>query len=79
MSEYTDRIEVLQGHLLEIYEALDTAYGYHQATDLAAGYRNVGGTTRASNLTKRIEKAILHVEGYLQEDTDERLSTEQQF
>lgn len=68
---YTDRIVVLRGHLEEIFEALDTATGYHTADDLARQYKNVGSTHRPSNLTKRLEKARDHAEGYLlQEDED---------
>jgi len=68
---YTDQILVLRGHLEEIYEALDSAYGYHTADDLARQFKNVGGTHRPSNLTKRIEKALGRTEGYLEADENE--------
>lgn len=41
-----------------IWQALDTARGYHLADDLARQYKNAGGTHRPSNITKRIEHAI---------------------
>jgi hypothetical protein len=69
---YTEPITVLRGHLEEMYEAIDTAYGYHTADDLARQYKNVGSTHRPSNLSKRLEKALSSVEGYLaQEEADE--------
>jgi hypothetical protein len=58
-------VGVLRIHLQEIFEALDTALGASQAEDLVRGYKNVGGTNRPSNLTKRLEKAHARVEGYL--------------
>lgn len=64
-NSYADRVECLRGHLEEIQIALNTAYGYHIADDLTRQYKNVGGVFQASNLTKRIEKALAHVEGYL--------------
>lgn len=67
---YSELVPVLRGHLEEIYEALDAATGYHIADDLARQYKNVGGTHRPSNLTKRLEKAQKHLEGYLAEVED---------
>lgn len=68
---YTDVVPVLRGHLEEIYEALDSARGYHVADDLARQYKNVGALHRPSNLTKRLEKALGRTEGYLEaEDHD---------
>jgi hypothetical protein len=71
-STYTEPVTLLRGHLEEIYAALDTAYGFHSADDLARQYKNVGSTHRPSNLTKRLEKALAHTEGYLvaREDDD---------
>lgn len=65
---YTDGVVVLRGHLEEIYAALDSAAGYHIADDLARQYKNVGGTHRPSNLTKRLEEAQRRVIGYLAVD-----------
>lgn len=68
---YVDTIPVLRGHLEEIFSALDAASGYHSADDLARQYKNVGGTFRPSNLTKRLESARERVDGYLsQEEAD---------
>lgn len=64
--DYTESIPVLRGHLETIYEALDTAYGHNVALDLARQYQNVGGTHRPSNLTRKLEKALNHTEGYLE-------------
>jgi hypothetical protein len=70
--DYAVPITVLRGHLQEIADAVDTAYGYHTADDLARQYKNVGSTHRPSNLTVRLEKALSSLEGYLaQEETDE--------
>lgn len=68
---YTDQVPVMQGHLEEIFIALDNATGYHLADDLARQYKNVGGTHRPSNLTKRLQKARDNVEGYLRLELDE--------
>lgn len=73
---YTESIPVLRGHLEELYEALDVALGHQVATDLAQQYRNVGGTSRASNLTVRLEKAVARAEGYLAVEDDDELSQE---
>jgi hypothetical protein len=69
----TESIGVLRVHLREFYEALDTACGKSMAEDLVAGYRNVGGSNRPSNLTKRLTNALTRIEGYLvePEETDE--------
>lgn len=69
-ASYTDPIVVLRAHLEEIFTALDAAAGYHIADDLARQYKNVGGTHRPSNLTKRLEKAQERVAGYLEEVAD---------
>jgi len=69
--DYTESIPVLRGHMEEIYEALDNAYGHHVATDLARQYQNTGGTHRPSNLTRKLEKALNRTEGYLEVETDE--------
>jgi hypothetical protein len=45
--------------------AIDTAYGYHSADDLARQFKNVGGTSRPSNLTRRLEQALEIGNGYL--------------
>lgn len=72
---YGTPINILRGHLEEIYEALSAASGYHSADDLARQYKNVGGTFRPSNLTKRLDSARERVNGYLaQEDSDEPVS-----
>jgi hypothetical protein len=71
---YTEQVSVLRGHLEEWLDALEAAYGYHAANDLAQQYRNVGGTTRHSNLTKRLESALERVTGYLIEEEDNELS-----
>jgi hypothetical protein len=68
---YVEPVTVLRGHLEEVLEALDAATGYHSADDLARQYKNVGGTYRPSNLTKRLEKALDRVQGYLVEEQDE--------
>ena len=68
---YTEPVTVLYGHMQMILAALDAAYGYHMADDLASQYKNVGGTHRPSHLTKRLEKALWTVEGYLAEGADE--------
>lgn len=73
---YIEPVQLLRGHLEEIQQALDAARGYHVADDLARQYKNVGGTHRPSNLTKRLEKALDRVEGYLAEDQDEPVSEE---
>jgi hypothetical protein len=70
MNTYTDSIVILRGHLEEIFTALDAATGYHVADDLARQYKNVGGTHRPSNLTKRLEAAQERVAGYLEEGDD---------
>lgn len=70
---YVEPILVLRGHLEEIYEALETATNYHEADDLAHKFKNIGGTSRPSNLTKRLSKALDRTESYLateQEDLD---------
>jgi hypothetical protein len=69
--KYTDSVTLLRGHLEEIHLALDSAYGFQAADDLARLYKNVGGTTRPSNLTKRLEKALAHAEGYLAQEEEE--------
>jgi hypothetical protein len=66
-------IPVLRTHLQELYEAVDTAYGAAAAEDLARGYKNVGGTNRPSNLTKRLEKALDRLQGYLVERDENEL------
>lgn len=69
--DYAQPVMVLRGHLQEIAEALDTAYGFHAADDLARQYKNVGSTHRPSNLTKRLEKALSSAEGYLAQEEDD--------
>lgn len=69
--KYTDVVSLLRGHLEEVHLALDAAYGFHAADDLARSYKNVGGTTRPSNLTKRLEKALMHAEGYLTKEEED--------
>lgn len=44
--------------LQQVWEALDTARGFHVADDLRTQYKNAGGTHRPSNLTRRLENAI---------------------
>jgi hypothetical protein len=73
---YTDHIVVLRGHLEELYQALDTATGYHTADDLARQYKNVGSTHRPSNLTKRLEQARDRAEGYLLAQEDDSVPEE---
>ncbi len=73
---YTETIPVLRGHLEELHEALDLALGHQTATDLAQQYRNVGGTSRSSNLTVRLEKAVARAEGYLAVEDDDEFSQE---
>lgn len=69
---YAEKVVILRGHLEEIFEALENAYGYHDADDLARGFKNVGGTHRPSNLTKKLERASDRVRGYLEaEDVPE--------
>lgn len=70
---YTDEVPVLRGHLEETHEALLTAQAYHQALDLADAARNVGGPQRPSNISRRLDKAVARVEGYLatQEEDDD--------
>lgn len=75
-SNNLEPVGVLRVHLQEIYEALDTAYGAASAEDLVRAYKNVGGTNRPSNLTKRLEKALGRVEGYLAEPEDTDVSEE---
>ena len=74
---YVDLVPVLRGHLEEMYEALDAAYGYHTADDLARQYKNTGGTHRPSILTRKLEKALGRTEGYLlSQDDDDGISQE---
>ena len=63
-------VTVLRLHLEEIWNALDTAHAYHLADDLRTGYKNVGGTSRESNLTKRLEHARDRLDTYLIEEED---------
>lgn len=67
---YADTLVVLRGHLEELEQALETATSYHVADDLRNQYKNVGGTVRSSNLTKRLEAALDRVRGYLEESAD---------
>lgn len=71
---YTDQITVLRGHLEQIFEALDSAWGYHTADDLARQYKNVGGTHRPSNLTRRLEEALQRTGAYLETGDDDGVS-----
>jgi hypothetical protein len=71
---YTEPVSVLRGHLEEWLSAIDAAYGYHAANDLAQQYRNVGGTTRPSNLTKRLEASLERITGYLAEENNDSIS-----
>lgn len=68
---FIESITILRGHLEEIQEALDAARGFHVADDLARQYRNIGGTARPSNLSRKLEKALTRVEGYLQQEEHE--------
>jgi hypothetical protein len=61
----TDQIPVLRIHLEQLVQAIDSAYGFHTADDLARQFKNVGGTFRPSNLTKRLENALELGGGYL--------------
>lgn len=65
MAAYTEPIGVLRGHLEEIAQALETAHVNASAHDLVQSTRNVGGTSRPSNLTKRLETALARAQGYL--------------
>lgn len=67
---YTERTLVLHGHLLEMYEALDAARGYHVADDLAQQYKKVTSMPQQSNLTAKLERALSRVEGYLAQGVD---------
>jgi hypothetical protein len=73
---YTDQVTVLRGHLEEVYRAVDNAYGYHMADDLARQYKNTGGVHKPSNLTKVLSKATEHLEGYLQKEEEDDVSEE---
>lgn len=54
----SDEVILSRADAESIWAALDVARGYHIADDLTKEYKNVGGTHRPSNLTKRIENAI---------------------
>lgn len=65
MPHPTEQIPLLRIHLEQLVQAIDSAYGYHAADDLARQFKNVGGTFRPSNLTKRLENALELGNGYL--------------
>lgn len=70
--EYTEFVSVLRGHLEEVQIAVENAYGASKASDLVRQYQNVGGVYKPSNLTRKLDKALSHIEGYLLiEDSDE--------
>lgn len=62
---YTDMTEIMQGHLEEFHAALQAAFTYHEADDIRAEAKNVGGVHRRSHLTTRLESALDRAEGYL--------------
>lgn len=71
MPSPTDQLPVLRVHLEQLVAAIDTAYGYHSADDLARQFKNVGGTSRPSNLTRRLEQALELGNGYLAQPEEE--------
>lgn len=44
--------------LEQIWEALDAAHTFHTADDIRTQAKNIGGTHRPSNLTRRLENAL---------------------
>lgn len=70
--DYVEIVEVLRGHLEEIYLAVDAAYGHITALDLAEHYKTGKGLTKPSYLQKKLASAGSRIEGYLyQGETDE--------
>jgi hypothetical protein len=66
MVEYTDTIPVLRGHLEEMLQALQAAYGKSYAEDMARRYSQMDSSQhRAARLTGVLESQVGRVEGYL--------------
>lgn len=71
---YTDGINILRGHVGELVRVLEASFGYHDATDLARQFQNLGGVHRPSNLTKALNTQLERFKGYLlleEEDVSE--------
>lgn len=73
MSElFDDMVVVRREHLEDMYNALHLARSYHQAKDLAEGYRDGRVVLRPSKLTNILTRVYNRVEGYLNDvSTDE--------
>lgn len=71
MTEYTDQVMVLRGHLEEILQALQAAYGKAYAEDMARRYSQMDSPQhRGARLTGVLETQVQRVEGYL--NTEEK-------
>lgn len=73
MPSPTDLIQIPRAELENWWTAIDTAHKYHVADDLTREFKNVGGTHRPSNLTKRLEAALDRLDAFLMEE-DESVS-----
>lgn len=64
--EYTDQVTVLRGHLEEILQALQAAYGKAAAEDLARRYSQMDHAGhRPARLTGVLDSQVQRVGGYL--------------
>jgi hypothetical protein len=62
-----DEITVLRHHLEELERALDHAYTYFAARDLAKAAEQMSTAPSSSRITKTLEAQIQRLRGYLDE------------